>query len=163
MGNCCSSTGGCSSPACCSSPSSNTSVATCPVCQQAGQAVPEITVRSLVRPSCQEQVQAQQWWACLNHDCPAVYFTQASSPVFYQADLTVPVWWKDDGDEVPLCYCKNVTRRKIREAIHQAGKKSMKEVLAYTGAFGNQCLTKNPLGRCCHNYLLAYIQKELGG
>lgn len=48
-----------------------------------------------------------------------------------------------------ICYCKNVTKAEIEQAIVN-GAKSLKEIQTITGACtGNQCKELNPSGKCC--------------
>ena len=48
-----------------------------------------------------------------------------------------------------ICYCKNVTKAEIEQAIVN-GAKSLKDIQKDTGAStGNKCKELNPSGICC--------------
>ena len=48
-----------------------------------------------------------------------------------------------------ICYCKNVTKAEIEQAIEK-GAKTLGDIQNMTGACtGGQCKELNPLGRCC--------------
>ena len=48
-----------------------------------------------------------------------------------------------------ICYCKQVTKSEIENAISD-GAKTLKDIQEITGACtGNQCKELNPSGKCC--------------
>ncbi|MBI5779424.1 MAG: (2Fe-2S)-binding protein [Planctomycetes bacterium] len=64
-----------------------------------------------------------------------------------------------------ICYCKEVTKGKIIEAIKN-GAKTLNEIKEATGAnTGNECKTKNPRKICCSGdikLLLDYWIPKIG-
>jgi bacterioferritin-associated ferredoxin len=57
--------------------------------------------------------------------------------------------WKDVPVTRNICYCKNVTKKEIIQAINE-GAKSIGDVTAMTGACGgDRCELLNPSRRCC--------------
>ena len=70
-------------------------------------------------------------------------------------------WEKAPMDEV-VCYCSNVTKAGIINAIAK-GAKTIKQVAEKTQAgIGAECAVKNPSGMCCHgdiqNLLDLYVE-----
>ena len=59
------------------------------------------------------------------------------------------MYWKDASLEYTICYCKDVTKRRIIEAINE-GARSIEDIMESTGACtGSECEKKNPHGRSC--------------
>lgn len=57
--------------------------------------------------------------------------------------------WKNADSGETVCYCKNVTKSEIVEALKK-GSNSLKEIQQVTNACtGNECEKLNPEGRCC--------------
>ena len=55
-------------------------------------------------------------------------------------------------DEI-ICYCKQVTKSEIEQAISE-GAKTLKDIQEMTGACtGNTCKELNPLGKCCSSVI----------
>ncbi|MDI3281457.1 MAG: (2Fe-2S)-binding protein [Bacillota bacterium] len=129
----------------------------CPRCGSAGSAVPAITVRSLVKAPEEEKVAAAGGYLlCLNPACEVVYFQPGGGRLFTAAG--VPVWFKDEGPDVPLCYCAGVTRGEIRRAVEEGCPPTLEAVRERTGAGkGGRCLVENPSGRCCHGALADFL------
>jgi bacterioferritin-associated ferredoxin len=144
--------------------------ATCPLCGRRGQSVPPEAVQNLVRPEAKSRLpggilSVPTWWLCPNPTCDAVYFSTphwgaaGAPPLFRRPDLQVPVWLKEPGEDVPLCYCSGLTRGEVREAV-AAGCRTIEEIRARTGRTteGN-CLKENPSGHCCHAVLREEIRR----
>lgn len=61
-----------------------------------------------------------------------------------------------------ICYCKNVTRRTIIEAI-RAGARTLKDIQKTTGAAtGTRCKELNPKGICCVGDVRKILKEETG-
>ncbi|MDP4208238.1 MAG: (2Fe-2S)-binding protein [Bacteroidota bacterium] len=59
-----------------------------------------------------------------------------------------------------VCYCKNVTKAEIEEAV-QNGAKSLSDIQKITGACtGNQCKDLNPSGKCCSADIKTILNKS---
>lgn len=66
-----------------------------------------------------------------------------------------------DSDEM-ICYCGQVRRSTIVEAIRH-GAKTLKDIQQATGAgIGSRCQELNPKGVCCHGDILAILKEVLG-
>lgn len=67
----------------------------------------------------------------------------------------------NDSDEI-ICYCGNVRRSAILDAI-RCGAKTLKDIREATGAgVGSRCRELNPKGVCCHGDILAILKEVLG-
>jgi len=135
----------------------------CPICDTPGLKVKYVTVKSLVveeKASCVKEV---DYFLCPNPKCEIVYFSPDDKTYFLKADLKVRVWLKDDGLDVPLCYCQEVTRRDILNALALEYPGDVKAVMERMGAGrGGNCLYRNPTGRCCHPALEEFIARQKG-
>ena len=97
---------------------------------------------------------------CINSDCEVVYFNNPESIIYSTSDLQVKVWFKDlDDDSVPVCYCSNLTRAEIKEAVIN-GYTTPTEIRKYTGkTITGNCLIENPAGKCCHQAFVKEIAR----
>lgn len=130
----------------------------CPECGAAGIQVKSVTVKNMVLPSKVSWVTEETYFLCPSPTCKVVYFSLTSQFYFGKEDIRVAVWLKDQGLDVPLCYCQKVTRRDILEALAGGCPPELKAVMEHTGAGrGGRCLTENPVGRCCHSILEEFI------
>ncbi len=129
----------------------------CPTCGLKGKKVKYKTVKSIVR---KEVKKSDSYQICLNSNCEIVYFNNSESISYNLSDLKVKVWFKDVADEnVPICYCSNLTRKEIKEAVVK-GYTTISEIRNYTGKnITGNCLTENPTGQCCHRALNKEISK----
>ncbi len=140
----------------------------CPACGRRGQGVPAETVRNLVRAEAWDRLPRgeapSEWWLCPSPSCAVVYFRRANGSggeaesVFSRSDVRVPVWFKDPGSDVPLCYCAGLTRAEVKEAVAK-GCRTIGEIRETTGKTRQgHCRTENPSGRCCHPVLQEVVQ-----
>lgn len=61
-----------------------------------------------------------------------------------------------------VCYCRNVSKGAIVEAIRN-GARDLKDIQKATGACtGNRCKELNPKGRCCSVEIAEIIKQETG-
>lgn len=125
--------------------------AACPACGTKGRAVPLVTLKSLLKPRALELLDAgRQYLFCPAAGCEVVYFTDTPQPVYTLTDLKVPVFPKDAGDDVPVCYCFHWTRRRLREDLLAHGRSTAPaaiSALVRRGVCG--CEVNNPQGSCC--------------
>jgi len=132
----------------------------CPKCGTQGKKVNLKTVKSLVKTGVKD---SDSYRICLNSDCEVVYFNNPESIPYSTSDLKVQVWFKDlDDDSVPVCYCSNLTRGEIKEALVK-GYTTVAEIRKYTGKnITGKCLTENPTGKCCHQAFAEEIARYSG-
>jgi len=128
----------------------------CPKCGTEGIKVFAETVFNLLKVEEKEQFKDGLYFACTNPACLVAYFGEN----IYDVDtINTALWYKDNSDDVYLCYCNKVSRGEIKEAFRQVGP-DLKAIFALTGACGGgKCRTENPLGRCCHTVIEQYVQE----
>lgn len=95
------------------------------------------------------------WGLCSNPDCDCTYF--ANRRKFYTGDLIKPLFYKDQSNSAPICYCSDLTRGEIKDAVKN-GCRTIDEVRGYTGKnITGNCDRMNPTGKCCNNVFLKTI------
>lgn len=132
----------------------------CPLCGTAGKKVPEKTVYKLVNASeAKRYIPGKEYFICGSPGCKIAYFND--KVVFAEDQLQVKIWYKHDGDGVVICYCSNITRGEIKNAVMN-GCKTIADVHRFTGKnIKGQCVEKNPEGHCCGAAFLKEIEKEI--
>lgn len=134
----------------------------CPLCNNEGKEVSDITVEHLVKDEFQSSVGLEDYRICLKENCDIVYYCTESDTYFLKDQVRVPIWFKKDADPKFACYCSEVTEEQVKEAVNQKGAKTVKEVNEITGAMKNcRCIEKNPFGLCCHNRIQEILDGEL--
>jgi bacterioferritin-associated ferredoxin len=142
---------------CCSSSCCSAGAVKCPVCGALSQPVPLETVKSMVTTDFPD---TEAFGVCLSASCDVVYFS--SGLVFRQADVHVPVGWKDGANPKYVCYCNRVTGEEIARAVTERSARTVADVAKATGAMKNgKCLVNNPKGACCHADIELIIRRAL--
>ncbi len=142
---------------CCSSSCCGTDGVKCPVCGVLGQSVPFETVKSMVSADVPD---TEAFCVCLTADCDVVYFSSARA--FEQAEVRVPVAWKNGANPKYVCYCNHVTENEVVQAVIEHGARTVADVAKVTGAMKNgKCLVNNPKGTCCHTDIEHVIQRAI--
>lgn len=145
---------------CCQKPSSHETDRICPGCGQMGKRVQLITLKALLKPSALEIIRAEGLYAfCPNALCDVVYFS--TSHIFEKRMLKVPVFQKDDGLAVPVCYCFGWTRQRLIETDLKS-RRPLDEIRQHVQANRCGCEVNNPQGTCCLGNVSAFI-RSLGG
>jgi hypothetical protein len=128
----------------------------CPQCGFLAIRVTENTVRFNIIDSKKEMISTpSKWSVCSNPICDCTYFSK--SIIFKTSDLIVSLFFKDLSDKVPICYCSNLTRGEIQNAVKN-GCKTIDDVQNYTKKnITGFCEERNPLGKCCRNVFLKTI------
>jgi len=133
----------------------------CPTCNNLGVNVKMITLQSLLKESPKKLINdSLKYSFCKNKNCEVVYFTSIKTHLFLTTDLIVKVTSKDEGIDVPTCYCFNYTRKSILEDLKLNGKTTaiddIKAKMKNPGCF---CEKSNPQGSCCLSNNLQWIEK----
>lgn len=133
---------------CCEQTSKPSSVI-CPINNQQGKRVKMRTLTSLLNSeSLLKVADESSYFFCEDQDCRVVYFNEASQ-VFTINDLKVPVFQKDMGGDVPVCYCFNFTRNKIDQNEHSQPGSVEDFIRQKIKDKACSCETTNPQGSCC--------------
>lgn len=146
---------------CCSEPASSTRPGQrCPHDQSQGKPVKLITLKSLLMPQALERLDSQNFYRfCSSASCPIVYFS-AEVDTFATDDLKVPVFQKNPGQEVPVCYCFGWTRQRIQQNFEQQEQTSaIAAITAHIRAGRCGCEVNNPQGSCCLGNVRRIVQE----
>lgn len=109
---------------------------------------------------CVNTLEAGEFDVCLTADCDVVYFS--SNAIFRQADVVVPIAWKNGATPKYVCYCNRVTEDEIVRAVVENKARTVGDVAKATGAMKNgKCLVNNPKGTCCHKDIESVIHRAL--
>lgn len=129
----------------------------CPSCGNLGIGVESITVKNMLKDNLKAEFKDNgKWCICSSENCDTVYFSE--NKLYSKGDVRVLIWYKEHTDEVPICYCSNLTEKEIFEAVKR-GCSTIDEVQEYTGKnITGKCKTENPLGKCCRNVFLKAIE-----
>lgn len=146
----------------CSSEEMSQNKGKCPVCNGRGEPVGRFTVEHLVTDDYRKTVVGDQYRICMNENCDVVYYNLDNGIKFLKDQVKVPIWFKADANPKYACYCSKITEERVIEAVVKHGAKTVKEVIAITGAMKNaNCRENNPMGVCCHKIIQKAINKGL--
>ena len=136
--------------------------ANCPASHTPSSRVQLRTVRSLVIGERRWQLESKQYYICVDPKCPVVYFSNEDVPYFTTEDLSVKVFAKDSGEDVPVCYCFEWTRSRIKAEIKETGRSTAALEIARQVKDGLcACDVKNPKGRCCLGDVNAVVKEAM--
>ena len=132
----------------------------CPDCGQPGVRVKADAVKfNIVNFKLKNKDSGTKWNICINPGCECSYFS--GKEIFRTSDLRKPLFFKDNSDDVPICYCSDLSRGEIKDAVRN-GCKTIKDVQKYTKkSMKGHCETRNPLGKCCRNVFLRTISSSV--
>jgi len=135
---------------------------TCPKCGEKGMRVRAGTVRYLLKDDFREDVQDKIYGLCLSPDCETSWYSQDGSHSFTTEQTDTPIWTKTGADPVYICYCNEITREMVADAVAKKGLRSYEEiVLHYRDEISSTCAVKNPSGQCCVDAFEKVIAEEL--
>lgn len=136
---------------CCKPPKeeSTPGLKNCPSCQAKGRSVDRVTLKCLLIPEALKRLSPEgSFRFCSSQNCGTVYFSKAQS--FTTEDMTVPVFQKDEGESVHVCYCFDYTRKNLRDEVRKNGSsKAVEEISALVKKGRCACEFRNPQGNCC--------------
>lgn len=134
----------------------------CKVCGRQGLRVLEVTIRTHV---------VAEYWKLLDGgfrfsstpECSIFYYNNHNNIYFLKDEVKTRFGLKEAEDPKPLCYCIGVLEEDIRREIIEKGCcDSLKDIVNFTKAgTGRWCLTTNPSGKCCREYLGDVVDKYL--
>jgi bacterioferritin-associated ferredoxin len=129
----------------------------CTYCGSLGIEVEPITVKSMLKDNLKPEFKDNaKWYICSSENCDKVYFSNDKN--YSKKDVRVLIWYKEHTDEVPICYCSNLTEKEIFNAVKN-GCETIDDVQEYTNKnITGKCKTENPLGKCCRNVFLKAME-----
>jgi hypothetical protein len=145
---------------CCQVPDGKLASVLCPACHQKGKRVQLITLKALLTPSALPNLNPALSYAfCSNPTCSVVYFSDGQT--FNSDQVKVPVFQKDGGRDVPVCYCFRWTRERIEQAILES-QNPVQHISKQVQADRCGCEVNNPQGSCCLGNVTAFA-RSVGG
>ena len=139
----------------------NETIVKCPSCKNKSKNVKLITLKSMLKPSALETLNAKEnHYFCSTKDCDVVYF-DSNNKVYLVSDIKVAVHQKDDSPITPICYCFDWTKEKIKEYVEKGLTPNPVEHIRENIKENRcGCDVNNPQGSCCLGNVTSYI-KEL--
>lgn len=132
-------------------------VLNCPKCNIKGKAVEQTAVDYQTN----NLAKKDNWHTCFNKNCHVGYYSANS--IIETKDLKDKLWYKDDSEDVNICYCFKISRKDIRIAVDN-GAKTIKDIYKYKGIkYKNNCncIVNNPTGKCCYYIFTEEINKNI--
>lgn len=128
----------------------------CPSCGSLGVKIEPAIVKSMLKSHLKGHFKVNsKWYICSGRNCRTVYFSKDER--YSKEDVRVLIWYKEQTDKVPICYCSNLTKEEIKNAVEN-GCKTIDDVQEHTGKnITGKCKTENPTGKCCRNVFLNVI------
>lgn len=130
----------------------------CLRCGEKGKPVSLVTVGAMVKTDVEAaKLIAREYKLCRNPDCAVVYYFGGIQ--LEKSDLRVPVNFKEQNYEGPVCYCFNHTVASIRAEVQAKGHSTAQEMITQEIRAGRcACEVKNPAGACCLGDVIRAIQ-----
>ncbi len=121
----------------------------CSVSGTKGKSIELITLKSLLIPAALATLDAtREYYFCKTATCDIVYFSGPLS--FSVGDVKVKVHQKDEGADVPVCYCFGWTPASIAQAAETGeADRIVPSISAHIKAGRCGCEVNNPQGSCC--------------
>ncbi|SOC22049.1 hypothetical protein SAMN05880501_113118 [Ureibacillus xyleni] len=133
---------------------------TCPSCNNKAKIVKLITLKSLLKPSALEIINANEnHYFCSTKDCEIVYF-DTNNKKYLVTDIKVAVHQKDILDTTPICYCFHWTKEKIKSYFEQGLlPHPLEHIRENIKENRCGCEVNNPQGSCCLGNVTKYIKE----
>jgi copper chaperone CopZ len=134
----------------------------CKVCGKVGKRVLPVTMATHIAAEHCSLIN-EGYFFCFTPSCPIIYYNNVNDVYFSKFDVKIRFGPKESNPPRPICYCLQVTEEQIENEILSKGCcYSLEDIEAYTRAgTGKWCLTTNPSGKCCREYLPSIIEKYL--
>ena len=141
--------------ACCPTETTNRP---CPACGTFGHPVSSLTLENHLRRKRLAEFGLQGSF-CANPACVVVYFNPSGKTVS-RGQTVRPITVKDQGDEIPICYCFEFMRGDLRRDLTEKGATAIPNEIKKGIIDGRcDCELKNPQGTCCLGNVASAIKK----
>lgn len=122
----------------------------CPSCGLVGKKINTITLKSMLRPSSLELLNADlNHYFCPTTNCEIVYYNSEHQS-FTSFELKVSVFQKNTSLETPVCYCFDWTREKLQQFDRKEDTQNpIEHIRENIKANRCGCEVNNPQGSCC--------------
>lgn len=134
------------------------SVLECPSCQHKAKSVKLNTIKSMLKPSSLETLNAKEnHYFCSSEGCDIVYFDTLKK-AYLVSDIKVAIHQKDKSSTTPICYCFDWTKEKISEHVKNGNaNKPVEHISQNIKENRCGCEVNNPQGSCCLGNVTAFI------
>ena len=138
-------------------------VPNCPSCHKPGKLVPNTVFKSLLKRENREMVDLNiKNYICMNPDCQTAYYSNETT-IPHDA-LRREIWFKKAAKTKTICYCNNITKEQIKNAVVNHNLKSWEDITGlYRSKVIERCEYFNPTGSCCRDTfdkVVGKMQKE---
>ncbi len=134
-------------------------IPTCPICNHSGQLVPNTVFRSNLKPDAFEEINLESKnYICLNPQCDIAYYND--NQTIDSSGLKRVIWFKTSSKKKTICYCNNIDREQIKEAVEIHNLTTWEEITShYRKKVIEKCEVLNPTGLCCRNTFGKVVSK----
>ncbi|MFE6169480.1 (2Fe-2S)-binding protein [Viridibacillus arvi] len=131
----------------------------CPSCKNKAKNVKLITLKSLLKPSALETLNAEEThYFCSTKDCDVVYFDSINKK-YLISEIKVSVHQKEDSKTTLICYCFDWTKDAIEKHVKQElFPKPIEQIRENIHKNRCGCEVNNPQGSCCFGNVTKYIK-----
>ena len=131
----------------------------CPACKKSGQMVPNTVFKSNLKPESINKINFDEKnYICLSPICEVAYY--GKNFLIYLNELKRPLWYKKSSKKKIICYCNNIDKQQIKEAISEHQLSSWEEITShYRKKVIEKCETLNPTGLCCRSTFDKVVNK----
>ena len=132
----------------------------CPICNNKAKNVKTITLKSFLKPTALETLNANvNHYFCSSKECDVVYF-DTDNKTYLKSDIQVAVHQKDDDVATPICYCFDWTKEKIEKYVKQdLSPKPIEHIKENIKENRCGCEVNNPQGSCCLGNVTKFIRQ----
>ena len=131
----------------------------CPTCGKKGALVPNTIFLSMLKSESSGLIKAEkEHFICLNPDCNTAYYNAELS--IDKANLKREIWFKKGTKRKIICYCNNIDREQIKDAVQNHGLETWEEITShYRKKVIEKCDLLNPTGFCCRSTFDKVVNK----
>lgn len=132
----------------------------CPSCKNKAKHVKLITLKSLLKPTSLETLNAKEnHYFCSTEDCDVVYF-DTNNKKYLVSDIKVSIHQKDNSVSTPICYCFDWTKEKVKEYVEKGLlTKPVEHIRQNIKENRCGCEVNNPQGSCCLGNITKFINQ----
>ncbi len=131
----------------------------CPACSKKGALVPNTVFRSNINTEHFNRIDMSvEHFICLNPDCNIAYYNEGLS--IDKSLLKRELWYKKGTKRKIICYCNNIDREQIKDAVQQHNLLTWEEITShYRKKVIEKCDRLHPTGYCCRNTFNKVVNK----
>lgn len=139
-------------------------VPSCPRCNKIGEKVFNSVFNSIVKSESLTKIDMnKQNYICFNSDCDTIYYDDNKMSIEL-SELKREIWFKKSAKRKIICYCNNIDKEDIRNAIKNYNLETWEEITShYRKKVIEKCEKLNPTGYCCRetfNKVVHKLKKE---